>query len=245
MRHFGLIGKSLAHSFSPAYFLEKFEAEGVTDARYEAFELPHIDALGPLLKTPGLVGLNVTIPYKTAALAFTDKLSQNAEAIGAINTLHILNGEVWGHNTDVIGFRSCLKPLLRPHHERALVLGSGGASAAVIFALKTLGLQVVVVSRTPNGPDQVGYSDLRKEAMQHFNLVVNTTPLGQHPNVHEAPAIPYDGLSKSHLLVDLIYNPSPSSFLQRGAQYGASCIDGMHMLKAQANASWRIWNGLD
>lgn len=243
MRRFGLIGKSLGHSFSPGYFEQKFQAEGIEDAQYDLFELPSIQSLSSLLQTPNLVGLNVTIPYKQEALSFVDQLDPEAAAVGAVNTLHVTAHGVAGYNTDIVGFRACLKPFLRAHHQRALILGTGGASAAVRYVLEQLGLQCVSVSRSPEGPNQVAYEELRAEAMTHFKLIVNTTPVGQFPDVSARPSLPYDGLERQHLLVDLIYNPEQTTFLAEGQRRGASTVNGLPMLHAQAEASWAIWNG--
>ena len=242
MRNFELIGASLGHSFSAVYFAEKFAREGITDARYDAYELGEIAEVEQLLQDPELVGFNVTIPYKRAILPYLTAVAPEAAAIGAVNTVHLTPEGPVGYNTDVTGFRDSLKPVLRSHHQRALILGTGGASAAVWHVLRHLGLQCVCVSRTPNGPDQVHYQDLRAEAMDHFKLIVNTTPVGQHPDPSARPDIPYQGVGKQHILMDLIYNPETTAFMQAGLDQGATVLNGLRMLHGQAEAAWYIWN---
>lgn len=242
MRKFGLIGGALGHSFSPGYFAEKFAREGITDARYDAYELGEIAEVEQLLHDPEMVGFNVTIPYKRAILTYLTAIDPEAEAIGAVNTVHLTPEGPVGFNTDVTGFRDSLKPVLRSHHQRALILGTGGASAAVWHVLRHLGLQCIYVSRTPEGPDQVHYQDLRAEALDHFKLIVNTTPVGQHPDTSSRPDIPYEGIGKQHILMDLIYNPETTAFMQAGLDQGAAVLNGLRMLHGQAEAAWDIWN---
>lgn len=242
MRQFGLIGASLRHSFSPRFFKEKFEREGIADARYDAFELEEIGEVQALMQREELAGFNVTIPYKRSMLSYVDSLSPEARAVGAVNTVQRTAGGWVGHNTDVYGFRQLIKPVFRSHHARALVLGTGGASLAVRHALREMGVQVLRVSRRHRDNETVGYSDLNAAAVQHFKLIVNTTPVGQWPEVDAAPDIPYQSLDASNVLVDLIYNPEETAFMKKGAEYGAIVRNGHQMLVAQAEAAWRIWN---
>lgn len=242
MRKFGLIGATLGYSFSAGYFADKFTREGITDARYDSYELGDIAEVKQLLQDPDLVGFNVTIPYKRAILPYLTAIDPEAAAIGAVNTVVLTPEGPVGYNTDVTGFRDSLKPVLRSHHQRALILGTGGASAAVWHVLRHLGLQCVYVSRSPEGPDQVHYQDLRAEALDHFKLIVNTTPVGQHPDITARPDIPYDGVGKQHILMDLVYNPETTAFMQAGLDRGATVLNGLRMLHGQAEAAWDIWN---
>ncbi len=238
---FGLIGYPLGHSFSPAYFQEKFGREGI-DASYEAFPLPQIGALPELLHArPGLRGLNVTIPYKEAVLPLLDALHPDAAAIGAVNCIAIRNGQLTGYNTDWIGFAESLAAWLGPLPRRALVLGTGGASKAVLFALQRLGIEAATVSRTRKKADY-GYGELSPDRLRAHPLVVNTTPLGTAPDVDAAPPLPYAALTPEHALYDLVYNPPETRFLREGAQRGAAVKNGYEMLVRQAEAGWTIWS---
>jgi shikimate dehydrogenase len=244
MRQFGLLGQSLAHSFSPSYFAQKFEREGILEARYDLFELPQIDALPDLLaQTPQLAGLNVTIPYKEAVLPYLDALSEEAEAVGAVNTIAFEQGRLVGYNTDVLGFEEALLLLLPNNHtlQQALILGTGGASKAVAYVLKRMNFSYTYVSRK-EAPERLTYQQLTAEQLGNVSLIVNTTPVGQYPAVIQAPNLPYSGLGAQHFLMDLIYNPAETLFLKRGQQAGAKVLNGLPMLEAQAEAAWRIWN---
>lgn len=243
MRKFGLIGESLGHSFSPGYFKDKFLREGIDDASYEAFELKRIDEVKTLLTNPEIHGLNVTIPYKVLIVPFLDGLSDVARAVGAVNTVVLQEGKAIGCNTDVHGFRSALKPVLRSHHNRALILGSGGASAAVRYTLKQLGVQSMTISRHPKKPDQAAYEEVNEAAIKHFPLIINTTPVGQWPDVDACPDIPYEFIGPSNLLVDLVYNPEETLFMAKGREKGAWVKNGYDMLVNQAERSWALWNG--
>ncbi len=241
MKRFGLIGKTLKHSFSQQYFTEKFEALGI-DAVYENFELPNIDGFTNLIAdNPDLSGLNVTIPYKTKIIPFLDGVAPLAREIGAINTVAFENGKTIGYNTDAIGFKKSIKPFLAHGMERALILGTGGASRAVHSVLSELGLDVLFVSRNPTGQQQIAYSDINENALKAFRLIVNTTPLGMYPNTESSPPIPYAYLSDQHLLYDLVYNPAETKFLKSGKKAGAETVNGLAMLHLQAEASWEIW----
>lgn len=240
---FGLIGKSLAHSFSPAFFARKFARENLPFV-YEAFELEDINALPVLLsRRPELIGLNVTIPYKAAALPYLDELSPEAEAVGAVNTMLIQGGRLSGFNTDIVGCETALRKLLGGRAcPPALVLGTGGAAAAVLYTLinRFNCPETLSVSRSP-AAGQIGYAEIDQQTLRDFPLVVNTTPLGTFPNSDATPALPYELLNSDNLLFDLVYNPPVTAFLRRGAAYGAPGLNGRTMLEAQAKASWEIW----
>ncbi|MFC6858867.1 shikimate dehydrogenase family protein [Zunongwangia atlantica] len=242
MKKFGLLGKNISYSFSRKYFNEKFEKEKI-NAEYVNFDIPEITDF-PLIitKNPTLSGMNVTIPYKLEVMKFLEDLSEDAKAIEAVNVIKFENGgKLIGHNTDFIGFRDSLKPHLRPQHTHALILGTGGASKAVAYALKTLGISYKFVSRSPL-EDQFSYSDLNEEIIQKYSLIINTTPLGTFPDIENCPDIPYQFITKNHLVFDLIYNPSETKFMSNSKKGGATAINGNKMLQLQAEAAWLIWN---
>lgn len=246
MRKFGIIGYPLGHSFSPSYFNEKFKNEGI-DAHYDKYEIPVItDLQGILDYTPDLCGFNVTIPYKEKVMSYLDNVSPEARAIGAVNVVKIShkdNGKPYleGHNSDVIGFRRSIKPLLMPHHKKALILGTGGASKAINHGLQQLGIETLFVSRSKkNGTIQ--YEQITSELLQEYTVIVNCTPCGMAPHFDDSPDIPYDSLTPKHLLYDLIYNPDETLFLKKGAQQGCTTKNGLEMLLLQAEAGWEIWN---
>lgn len=245
MKKFGIIGYPLGHSFSPGYFNEKFRNEGI-DAVYDRYELPRIEDFPGIISTnPELVGLNVTIPYKEKVMAYLDKVSPEAMAIGAVNVVKVTgNGKnvtLTGYNSDVIGFSRSIKPLLQKHHKKALILGTGGASKAVNYALKQLGLETVLVSRTEKD-DTICYSQVTEELIREYEVIVNCTPCGMAPDFDSCPNIPYDKLNSSNLLYDLIYNPDETLFLKKGKEQGAVTKNGLEMLLLQAEAGWEIWN---
>ncbi len=242
MKTYGLIGQSLDHSFSASYFQEKFQQEGITNARYVNFPLKSLDEFKNLIATEQLSGLNVTIPYKESIIPYLDDLSAEAAKIGAVNTICFENNKLTGHNTDVYGFSQSIKPFLESQHENALVLGTGGASKAVSHALTALGIQVYFVSQTKSGDRYFSYDKLNDQLIHHFKLIVNCTPLGTYPNTKEKPSLAYEGLSKDHLLYDLVYNPAETSFLNEGKKKGASICNGLSMLQLQAEKSWELWN---
>lgn len=247
MRRFGLIGRTLSHSFSGTYFTAKFETLGITDAVFELYPLETIDALPQLLKQyPDLRGLSVTIPYKTAVIPFLDELDETAARIGAVNCIAI-GDKLIGHNTDAWGFRQSLKPFLTSAHDRALILGTGGASKAVKFVLDEIGIDSAFVTRdktqVAEGQLCFAYEELNPYILQAFKLIVNTTPLGTFPAVDETPALPWNALTPEHLLYDLVYNPAETLFMKNGRQHGATAMNGYDMLKAQAEKAWEIWNG--
>lgn len=242
MIKYGLIGFPLTHSFSKKYFTEKFERESIADHAYELFPIQDISALpGVLTAEPELKGLNVTIPYKEQVIAFLDEQSAVVKEIQACNCIRIVEGKLIGYNTDVIGFEKTLERKLLPHHNRALVLGTGGAAKAVHYVLRNKGIEYLEVSRTPK-EGCLTYSEITKETLSAFTLIINTTPLGMFPNVDQAPDLPYEALTEKHYLYDLVYNPSKTKFLQEGEERGAVIENGADMLVIQADASWDIWN---
>jgi shikimate dehydrogenase len=242
MRRFGLIGKTLKHSFSKNYFTQKFKDNQTRDCIYDIFELQSIDELPDLIAThPDLKGLNVTIPYKEQVLTFLNERSVVVQEIEACNCIKIINGKLHGFNTDVIGFKNSLQPKLKPHHKKALILGTGGAAKAVKYALKELEIEYLLVSRRKEFGD-LGYEDVDDEILKQYTLIINTTPLGMFPNMNDDPPIPYEFLTPQHFLFDLVYNPEKTKFLQHGEKQGAQIANGHEMLILQAEESWRIWN---
>lgn len=241
---YGLIGKKLDHSFSASYFAQKFENENIKDVEYLNFSLKTIDEFKTLLASnKNIAGLNVTIPYKQAIIPFLDDLSADAKKIGAVNTIEFKNGKLIGHNTDVIGFEESLKPLLNKKHKAALIFGTGGASKAVAFVLKKLRIPFKVVSRTKTKKTIVA-KEVKKKTLREYEILINTTPLGTFPNVDECVDITYQGLTVYHLAYDLVYNPEETLFLQKAKKQGSKIKNGREMLELQAEASWKIWNGL-
>ena len=242
MRAFGLIGYPLGHSFSKKYFADKFEREGITGNVYELYPLEQIGQIEELLNlNPNLAGLNVTIPYKEQVIAYLDSMSPVVEEIGACNCIHIQDGRLMGHNTDVIGFSRSLLPKLKPHHKKALILGTGGSSKAVAYTLKELNIPFLQVSRNPS-EGMIGYEEMDQSMLEAHTLLINTTPVGMYPDIEKAPAIPYQFIGAGHYLFDLVYNPERTRFLQEGALRGATVENGSDMLVIQAEASWEIWN---
>lgn len=240
---YGLIGYPLGHSFSAGFFNDKFKNEGI-DEHYNLFPIEHIDVLPELLKKhPDLKGLNVTIPYKEKVIPFLAAISDDAKEIGAVNVIAVSdNGKTLkGFNTDAIGFRESLLPLLKPEMNKALVLGTGGASKAVAYVLKKLGIEVRFVSRH-EGVGYYKYEDLTPEVIAENRIIVNTTPLGMWPNTEACPDLPYSSLSDSHLCYDLVYNPEITTFMRKSAEMGATVKNGLEMLHRQALAAWDIWN---
>ena len=245
MRNFGLIGFPLGHSFSKRYFTDKFKSQNI-EAHYELYPLAEISLLSELLdKVENLCGLNVTIPYKQDVFSFLNDIDESAKEIGAVNTIKISNiggvKNLKGFNTDYIGFTETLLPLLRPDIKKGLVLGTGGASKAVVYALKSLGITPTLVSRI-SGKGILSYSELTPEIMEDNLLIVNTTPLGMYPNVETAPEIPYSLLGPNHICYDLVYNPELTTFMRKSMEQGATVKNGLDMLYGQAEAAWEIWN---
>jgi len=238
---YGIIGYPLTHSFSPAYFKKKFANLGI-DAIYEPFPLPGINEFpGLLMAYPSLAGLNVTTPYKEAVMPFLQEIDPVATEIGAVNCIVIKNGSAKGYNTDAKGFEESLNPLLNHYHTHALVLGTGGSSKAVAYALTQLGIPFQKVSRYKR-LGSFSYDELTPEIIAMYKLIINTTPLGMYPHIDAAPAIPYEGIGEHHLLYDLIYNPEETRFLAQGKAQGAVTKNGFEMLQLQAEASWVIWS---
>ena len=240
---YGLIGYPLTHSFSPAWFTEKFAKEGI-DAIYKAYPLERIQIIEDLLANYPLRGLNVTIPYKHRVMQYLDEIDETAKAVGAVNCIDIRHGIKKGYNTDVIGFEKSLTPLLLPHHTKALVLGTGGAAQAVNYVLDKLGISRTSVSRGER-EGVITYEDLTEETIAEHTLIINTTPVGMSPETDAAPPIPYAAITEKHLLYDLIYNPAETKFLHLGKQQGATTKNGHEMLVLQAEASWDIWSHED
>ncbi|ASB50751.1 shikimate dehydrogenase family protein [Alkalitalea saponilacus] len=246
MRTFGLIGYPLSHSFSQGYFTEKFKKEKI-DARYLNFPIASISEFKGLLEQhPYLAGLNVTIPYKEQVIPFLDELDEEAGLIGAVNVIKISwnNNKPFlkGFNSDVTGFFNSLTPLIKPEHTKALILGTGGASKAVSHALLKAGILYRFVSRTPKAPSHVSYDSLTPEIISEYKIIINTSPIGMHPNTEEAPDIPYESITENHLVYDLIYNPETTLFMEKAAEKGATIKNGLEMLHLQAEEAWRIWN---
>ena len=241
---YGLIGFPLGHSFSQDYFNQKFDAENI-DARYINFEIPEIGDLKDVLaRNPNLAGLNVTIPYKQQVIPLLDEMDPEAAEIGAVNVIKFIrrNGRLTlkGYNSDIIGFRDSIAPLLTDCHTHALVLGTGGASKAICYALKSLGIAPQLVSRKP-AEGVITYGDLTPEIMATHKIIVNTTPLGMYPHIDECPDIPYSLLTPDHLCYDLLYNPDVTRFMKRSSDAGAEVKNGLEMLLLQAFAAWNIW----
>ena len=244
-RRFGLIGFPLSHSFSPGYFTAKFEREGITNCRYDAYPLPSLDLLPKLIaENPRLEGLNVTIPYKSEVIPYLHILSEEAAAIGAVNVIKIKNGHLTGYNSDVYGFeKSLLNFLPNPLQPgmKALVLGTGGAAKAVQFVLKKMGIPFLMVSRSPIDGGIV-YEEISAEILQAHQLVINTTPLGMTPNLTACPSIPYELATPAHYFYDIVYNPEKTRFLALAEAAGCRIQNGLSMLYLQAERSWEIWN---
>ena len=237
MRIFGLLGKSLSHSFSSSYFNEKFFKEEITNTKYLNFELNDISEFPQLIKKQNLSGLNVTLPYKESIIPFLDELSENAKSIGAVNTIQIANGKLIGHNTDIIGFQQSITPLLAGRNT-ALILGDGGASKAVKFVFNQLNIS----HETINRKSSFGYSDITLQLIDYNTIIINATSLGMMPEIKNYPQIPYELLTEKHLLFDLIYNPEETLFLKYGRANKACTKNGLEMLQIQAETSWNIWN---
>ena len=247
MDKYGLIGYPLGHSFSISYFNQKFADEGI-DAKYENYEISSIDMLPEILDmTPNLRGLNVTIPYKEKVIPFLDSVSPEARAIGAVNVIRVTHQGnktiLKGFNSDVIGFTQSIEPMIdKKWHKKALILGTGGASKAICFGLKSLGLECVFVSRYER-PGTIQYGMITPEVVKEYNVIVNCTPVGMFPHTDECPPLPYEAMDHHTILYDLIYNPDQTLFMRRGAEYGADVKNGLEMLLLQAFASWEFWNG--
>ncbi len=246
MDTYGLIGYPLEHSFSISYFNQKFADEGI-DAQYENFEIKSIESLMEVIDShPDLKGLNVTIPYKEKVIPFLDSMSPEAVAIGAVNVIRVSheNNKITlkGFNSDVIGFTKSIEPMLEKIHRKALILGTGGASKAVNYGLRNLGLETIFVSRYQR-PGTIQYKDITPDIIKEYNVIVNCTPCGMYPHTDECPDLPYDHMDNHTVLYDLIYNPDETLFMKKGAAHGANTKNGLEMLLLQAFASWEFWNG--
>ena len=238
MDKYGLIGYPLGHSFSKNYFNEKFENEGI-DAQYINFEIPSIENLTEILDSnPELKGLNVTIPYKEKVISYLDVVSPEANAIGAVNVIKV---EHRGQESCGIAVSDSIEPYIEPYHKKALILGTGGASKAINFGLKSLGLETAFVSRYER-PGTIQYEKITPEVIKEYNVIVNCTPVGMYPHVDECPALPYEAMDSHTLLYDLIYNPDETLFMKKGKEHGATVKNGLEMLLLQAFASWDFWH---
>lgn len=243
MHKLGLLGKNISYSFSVAYFKKKFEDEKIDNISYENFDIESISLFPDLIKnSTDLKGLNVTIPYKEAVIPFLDKLSKKAKEIGAVNTIKITkNNKLVGYNTDCYGFKKSIKPFLKPHHKNALILGTGGASKAIAYSLKKLNINYHYVSRNIKNGVDFSYNTLTEDIIKDYQIIINCTPLGTFPNIDICPDIPYKAITKDHILYDLIYNPEETKFLKLGKLQQATTINGLNMLKLQAEKAWSIW----
>jgi shikimate dehydrogenase len=248
MEQYGLIGNPLKHSFSKSFFNDKFKEENI-DAQYVNFEIPFIKELQSIIKNnPLLKGLNVTIPYKEQVIPFLDQLSENARLIGAVNVIKIDRNKgkikLTGFNSDIIGFKESIAPLLQPHHKQALILGTGGSAKAIYYGLKQLGIATTYVSREKKLISSLNYNELTQEIVEENTVIVNCTPVGMWPKVDESPNIPYQWINEQHLLYDLLYNPNETLFMKKGAEQGATVKNGLEMLLLQAFASLDFWQGV-
>jgi shikimate dehydrogenase len=237
---YGLIGKDISYSFSRGYFAEKFKMLRLHDHSYENFDLFDISEFKELLSKPNIKGFNVTIPYKQEIIPYLDSIDKEAGIIGAVNTIKFTENGTIGYNTDCYGFKKSLEPLLKPQHNNALILGTGGASKAVFHVLQQLGIKATYVSRRTI-ESGYSYDELTPKIIKNNYLIVNCTPLGTHPNIEAKPPLPYQHLSPNHLLYDLIYNPSKSAFLREGEKKDCAIKNGLEMLEQQAEKSWEIW----
>lgn len=244
MKVFGLIGFPLGHSFSQQYFTEKFITEGITDCSFQIFPISSLELLPKLLQNnPLLCGLCVTIPYKEQVLAYVDIQSEEVKAIGATNSIHFYNNTLIAYNTDIIGFEQSFCKLLQPKHKKALVLGTGGASKAVQFVLRKLGINYLTVTRSKTFAEgQINYNQIDAFVMNEYNIIINCSPVGMYPSDNVMPVLPYEYVGKNHYFFDLVYKPANTLFLQQGEKRGAIIQNGFEMLVLQAEASWKIWN---
>ena len=245
---YGIIGYPLGHSFSRNYFNQKFADEGI-NAKYINFEIPSIEmVIEVVTANPELRGLNVTIPYKEKIIEYLDQLAPEARAIGAVNVVRVTHegGKIRmkGFNSDVIGFTQSIEPMLGAQHKKALVLGTGGASKAVCYGLKSMGLETVNVSRYER-EGTICYRDVTPEVVKEYPVIVNCTPVGMFPKTDKCPELPYEALDENNILYDLVYNPDETLFMKQGSEHGAQVKNGLEMLLLQAFASWEIWNGND
>lgn len=237
MKTYALIGKSLSHSFSEKYFTDKFSKENILNTFYNNLEIDDISEIKEKIIRHNLLGFNVTIPHKSSIVSYLDSLDKGAEKIGSVNTVKVLNGNLHGYNTDIIGFEKSIFPLIRKR-KTALILGNGGVSKSIQFVLRQLNIKFKIVSRNSN----LDYHNITEKLIKESDIIINTTPLGTHPNINSFPKIPYKYLNSKHLLYDVVYNPEVSQFLKYGKEYGSEIKNGLEMLKIQADESWEIWN---
>ncbi len=241
---FGLLGKNISYSFSKGYFAEKFDLLNLFNHEYVNFDLQNISEIKTVLQKNKhtLKGMNVTIPYKESIFEYLHKVNKKARKIGAVNTIKVTKkGNLIGFNTDYYGFKKSIEPLLKKHHKNALILGTGGASKAVAYALKKLNIEYKFVSRNGDGNLLLTYDSLNKKTLEKHTIIINCTPLGTSPNIHESPNIPYAFITNKHILYDLIYNPAETIFLTKGKEKGAIIKNGLEMLELQAEKAWEIW----
>jgi len=245
MPQLGLIGYPLSHSFSKKYFDEKFQKLGLSNFSFSVFSMENVNQFPGLINEhKNLIGLSVTIPHKETVINFLDEVDEVAKEIGAVNCIKITNGKLKGYNTDALGFKQSLRPFLDVNHTKALVFGTGGAAKAVAYVLKKLNIDVWFVTRKKNTdlPNSFTYEELNEDIVSACKLLVNTTPVGMHPNEHEFPVLPYNAITPQHLAYDLTYNPAETLFLQKAKAQGALISNGYNMLCFQADEAWRIWN---
>lgn len=242
-KRYGLLGRNISYSFSKGYFTDKFNDGNFSGCSYENFDIQEIAAFAQITKNSSdLKGLNVTIPYKEAVIPFLDKLSKKAAKIGAVNTIRVSKkGKLKGYNTDYYGFKKALEPLLQSHHKKALVLGTGGASKGVAFALDELGISYTFVSREAK-ENAIDYSQINATTFANYQIIINASPVGTSPNVDAFPLLPYECFSEKHIAFDLIYNPAETQFLKKAKKKGAQIKNGLDMLIFQAEKAWEIWN---
>ncbi len=241
MKKYGLIGQSLKHSFSKDFFQDFFEKNNI-EANYENIELDHIDNIKEIFESEQFEGFNVTIPYKEQVILYLDDLSDEALDIGAVNTIK-KQGEKWiGYNTDAYGFQQSIKPFLTNKHHKAIVFGTGGASKAITHVLNKIGIEVIYVTRNPSKENCFSYHEVNEHMLKYCKLLINTTPVGMYPNINDFLPIPFHDLTEEHLVIDLIYNPEETLFLQKAKKEGAIVMNGLSMLKHQALKSWDIWS---
>ena len=243
LKRFGLLGRNINYSFSRGYFTDKFKKEQLDNCSYENFDIPEITAFAEIIaNNTDIKGMNVTIPYKEVVIPYLDKLSKKAAKIGAVNTIKFTKkGKLKGYNTDYYGFLKSLSPLLQPHHKKALILGTGGASKGVAFALEELGIAYTFVSREAK-PHIIDYSQINADTFNEYQIIINSTPIGTSPNIEACPAIPYEFFTEEHIAYDLIYNPAETQFLKNAKAQGAQIKNGLDMLVFQAEKAWEIWN---
>lgn len=244
-KRYGLLGKDISYSFSKGYFTDKFTNGDFSGCSYENFDIQEIAGFTQITKDPdssGLKGLNVTIPYKEAVIPFLDKLSKKAAKIGAVNTITVSKkGKLKGYNTDYYGFQKALEPLLQPHHKKALILGTGGASKGVAFALEELGILYTFVSREAK-ENAIDYSQINATTFVNYQIIINSSPVGTSPNIDSFPQLPYQYFTEKHIAFDLIYHPAETQFLKKAKEQGAQIKNGLEMLVFQAEKAWEIWN---